>query len=77
LGINESTLSKILKGTRVVGMDLAERATERLKLSSDYFWADRQPGPRKDGGRVKAAQKDAIQGLVAKLEDRTATVADV
>jgi hypothetical protein len=77
LGINESTLSKILKGTRVVGMDLAERATERLKLSSNYFWAHRQPGLRKDRGPVKAAHKDAIQGLIAKFEDRTATVADI
>lgn len=77
LGINDSTLSKILKGTRVVGMDLAERATERLKLSSDYFWADRQPSPRKERGRVTAEPKEAIQSLIAKFEDRTATVADV
>jgi transcriptional regulator with XRE-family HTH domain len=77
LGINESTLSKILKGTRVVGMDLAERATERLKLSTDYFWADRQHEPRKARVRVNADNKDTIQGLITKFEERTATVADI
>lgn len=77
LGINESTLSKILKGTRVVGMELAERATARLHLSSDYFWAEQQPSPRKDREPGKAKQRGSIQGLIAKFDDRTATVADV
>jgi transcriptional regulator with XRE-family HTH domain len=77
LGISESTLSKILKGTRVVGMDLAERATQRLKLGSDYFWAERHPEARADQWRAKPGQRHSIQALIAKFDDRTATVADI
>jgi hypothetical protein len=77
LGINESTLSKILKGTRLVGMDLAERAIERLKLDSDYFWTDRLAGGRKNRDRLGTDEQDTLKRLIAKFEDRTATVADI
>lgn len=74
LGINESTLSKILKGTRVVGIDLAERAIERLDLSSDYFWSS-TVGPQDDA--AQPVNSHELTALLAKFDNRKATVADV
>ena len=78
LGIDESTLSKIMAGKRVVGWELAERAVERLKLPADYFL------PRDgEAGRTKAAESSgsyrsgAYTKLVDRLEAGTATVKDV
>jgi transcriptional regulator with XRE-family HTH domain len=77
LGIDESTLSKILKGTRVVGVDLAERAIERLKLSSDYFWVEHKPSQRKAQPGPNTVHVKALHGLIEKFDQRTATVADI
>ncbi len=72
LGISESTLSKILSGTRVVGMDLAERAIERLSLQPGYFWAE-EPG----SGRQPRPDEIELKVLLDRFNSRTADAADV
>lgn len=72
LGIGESTLSKILKGTRVVGMDLAERAIERLELNRAYFWTE-TPASSAAGSPVDPE----LEALLAKFEGRKADIADI
>src|SRR5687767_14237707 len=67
LGIDESTLSKILKGERAVGIELAERAIERLKLDRSYFWGDSQRGAQRPGARVPLGD-DEVQRLVEKFD---------
>jgi transcriptional regulator with XRE-family HTH domain len=79
LGIDESTLSRILKGTRSVGWDLAERAIERLDIEREFFTSERAPGrairPLRRGQRHRKGT--LLADLIDKFESGTATVADV
>jgi transcriptional regulator with XRE-family HTH domain len=78
LGIDESTLSKIVSGKRVVGWDLAERAVERLKLPVDYFLARdaevRLPEPAR---KPSSYRSDPRTKMIDRLEAGTATVKDI
>jgi transcriptional regulator with XRE-family HTH domain len=78
LGIDESTLSKIVAGNRVVGWELAERAVERLKLPGDYFLSRgteiQLPEP---AGKSRQHRRNLSTNLIEKLEAGTATVKDV
>lgn len=78
LGIDETTLSKIVAGKRVVGWELAERAVERLKLPDDYFLPRdteiQVPEPaRKSHWRRRVPSAT----LIERLEAGTANVKDV
>jgi transcriptional regulator with XRE-family HTH domain len=78
LGIDESTLSKIVAGKRVVGWELAERAVERLKLPADYFLPrDAEMERTKAAGSSGSYRSGAYTKLVYRLEGGTATVKDV
>ncbi len=79
LGIDESTLSKIVSGKRVVGWELAERAAERLKLPVDYFLTREAEGRRPELGETSAPGRGVsrTKKLIERLEAGTATVKDV
>lgn len=74
LGVDESTLSKILNGSRAVGIDLAERATERLRLPSDYFWTDRDEPKSEDR---RSSPNKSLEALIRKFDERRADIDDV
>ncbi|MEO8178508.1 MAG: helix-turn-helix transcriptional regulator [Deltaproteobacteria bacterium] len=78
LGIDESTLSKIVAGKRVVGWELAERAVERLKLPNDYF-VPRAPEIQlpEPPGKSRRQRREISTILIDRLEGGTATVKDV
>src|ERR1044071_3528636 len=73
LGIDESTLSKILSGKRVVGWDLADRAVQRLKLDRDYFAIT----PESSGISPSPRSSGEVDALIAKFDAGKATVKDV
>lgn len=78
LGIDESTLSKIIAGKRVVGWELAERAVERLKLPGDYFLPQDAESKRPNSSEASGShQARAPAKLIERLEAGTATVKDV
>lgn len=78
LGIDESTLSKIVAGKRVVGWELAQRAAERLRLPSDCFLPRGTEiqllGPAR---RSRRHRRDISAILIDRLEAGTATVKDI
>lgn len=78
LGVDESTLSKIVAGKRVVGWELAERAVERLKLPTGYFLQqDAEIQITEPAGKSRRHRRDPSTNLIERLEAGTATVKDV
>lgn len=75
LGIDQPTLSKIVRGDRKVGWELAQRAVQRLKLDPGYF-----SGAASGRARKPAAQpypSNEIGELTAKIRAGIATTKDV
>ncbi len=75
LGIDQPTLSKIMRGERTVGWDLAERAAERLDLDPSYFSSLRAAGAGKSSGLQR--DRAAVDALIAKFDARIASTKDV
>lgn len=75
LGIDQPTLSKIIRGDRRVGWELAQRAVQRLKLDPGYFSGARasRAGRPADEHRLPAE----VEELVAKIRAGIATTRDV
>ena len=80
LGVDAPTLSRILRGNRQVGWDLAERAIERLRLQPHYFT---QAAAFKGATVVPSnpppvpSDDDKLGELVRRLETGSARQADV
>lgn len=75
LGIDQPTLSKIVRGDRKVGWALAQRAVQRLKLDPGYF-----SGARAGRARASAAEQytsSEIDELSAKIRAGIGTAKDV
>jgi transcriptional regulator with XRE-family HTH domain len=75
LGVNQPTLSKIMRGERTVGWELAERAVERLGLDPSYFSTLASTGPAKLTGTQR--DRAALDALIARFDARVATTKDV
>jgi hypothetical protein len=75
LGVDEPTLSKITRGERTVGWELAERAVERLELDSSYFSSHGRPVSAKSTGSQR--DRAAVDALIAKFDTGIATTKDV
>lgn len=72
LGVDQPTLSKIVRGDRQVGWELAQRAAERLKLDPGYF-----AGSRSRARSKKAAPPARIDELGARIRAGIASTKDV
>jgi transcriptional regulator with XRE-family HTH domain len=77
LGVDPSTLSRILKGTRPVGWELAERAVEQLGIDRSYFSSNVQPASVLKRGSSESPEGERLLALVQKVEAGSAAVADV
>lgn len=80
LGVDAPTLSRILRGNRQVGWDLAERAIERLRLQPHYFTgraASKGAGVVPSITPSVASDGDKLGELVRRLETGSARQADV
>jgi transcriptional regulator with XRE-family HTH domain len=74
LGVDQPTLSKIMRGERTVGWELAERAAERLDLDASYF-SSQGGGPAKSRGSKR--DRAGVDALIAKFDAGIATTKDV
>ena len=72
LGIDQPTLSKIMRGDRQVGWELAQRAAERLKLDPGYF-----AGSRSRARSGTAGPPTTIDELGARIRAGIASTKDV